>query len=50
MTDEMKSSQYPEANDAVRWLEFFDLVAPIAVPEEFLGDRRDTPQKRDLFR
>ena len=39
MTNEMKSSQYPEADDFARWQEFFELVTTIAVPEEFLGNR-----------
>jgi antitoxin VapB len=32
------------------WLDFFDLMKSIEVPEDFLADRHDAPpQKRKLF-
>ena len=32
------------------WQEFFDLLKNVEIPDDFLGDRHDTPpQKRDLF-
>jgi antitoxin VapB len=32
------------------WRDFFQLVETLDLPEDFLGDRKDTPpQKRNLF-
>ena len=43
-TGDIILSRRPES-----WKEFFELMKNIAVPEDFLADRQDQPQKRDLF-
>lgn len=46
----------PETGDVILsrkpggWKDFFELMATIEVPDDFLGDRRDAPpQVRELF-
>ncbi len=44
-TGDVLLSRKPES-----WHDFFELLKTVAVPEDFLADRRDTPpQARDLF-
>jgi len=44
-TGDIILSRRPES-----WLDFFELMNTIDVPDDFIGDRRDAPpQKRRLF-
>jgi antitoxin VapB len=45
VTGDVILSRRPES-----WLDFFELMKTVDVPEDFLADREDTaPQKRKLF-
>ena len=45
VTGDVILSRRPES-----WHDFFELIKTVAVPKDFLGDRKDAPpQERDLF-